>query len=73
MKINNLNHIEVATQDIVGGFKYKPKYKPSATATAGAEALAIGKITVTKTYTAVEAVSGVFSYSGSSSYASATK
>ena len=67
MKINNLNHIEVATQEIVGGKKPKPVYVNVATAAAGA--LAFGKNTETSTLTGVLVISGFSSASGSFSRA----
>ena len=67
MKINDLQHIEVATQEIKGG-----RRRGSATANAGADALAIGRYTYTSTYTSVTAVKGFYSSSSSGSYASAS-
>ena len=71
MKINNLNHIEVASQDIVGGYYYKKYVKPVYvnTAEAFADALAYGKNTATFTTTDVYVVSG--RSSSSSSYSKA--
>ena len=70
MKINNLNHIEVATQEIVGGGakKYyypKPVYVNTADAFAGA--LAFGYNTATYTRTDAFVVSGYTSASYSAS------
>ena len=64
MKINNLNHIEVATQEIVGGgHKKKPIYVNVANAFAGANAF--GSNTLTLTSTSAFVISGVLSASGS--------
>ena len=66
MKINNLNHIEAATQEIVGGRGhgyYKPIYVNVANAFAGANAF--GSNTLTLTSTSAFVVSGVLSASGS--------
>lgn len=68
MKINNLNHVEVATQEVVGGYykRYvKPVYVNTADALAGA--LAFGKNTSTFTSTNVLVVSGFTSASSSMS------
>ena len=70
MQINNLNHIESATQPVVGGYYYY-YYRPTATASASADALAIGYKTYSSTYTSTQAVAGMFSSSVSGSYASA--
>ena len=69
MKINNLNHIEVATQEIVGGGKkyYYPKPVYVNTADAFASALAFGKNTATYTSTNAFVVSGYTSASYSAS------
>jgi hypothetical protein len=64
MKINNLNHIEVATQEIVGGYRrHKPVYVNTAEASAGA--LAIGSNTSTYTSTGAFVISGFTSASKS--------
>ena len=70
MKINNLNHVEVATQEIIGGYRgryyyYRPVYVNTANAHAGAAAF--GRNTATFTSTGTLAVSGFSSLSGSSS------
>ena len=71
MKINNLNHIEVATQEIVGGGKkyyyVKPVYVNTAAAFATADAF--GKNTSTVTSTSAFVISGFLS--SSSSYSGA--
>ena len=69
MKINNLSHIEVATQEIVGGGKkyYYPKPVYVNTADAFAGALAFGKNTATYTRTDAFVVSGYTSASYSAS------
>lgn len=71
MKINNLNHIEAATQEIVGGGKkyYYPKPVYVNTADAFAGALAFGKNTATLTTTGVLVISGFTSASTSASSA----
>ena len=73
MKINNLTHAEVATQEIVGGYRKNSYYyvKPIYvnTADAMAEALAFGKNTATVTSTGVVVINGFSSFSGSSSSA----
>lgn len=70
MKIQDLNHIEVVIQDVVGGVSY-PSYMSSAKARASADALTIGRNTFSSTYTRVYAIAGWYASSRSRSYASA--
>jgi hypothetical protein len=70
MKIQNLNHIEVANQEVLGGSK-KKKPHGIAEAYADAYAKAYGTLTLSGTYTKAIAVAGVYAKSVSSSYASA--
>lgn len=68
MQINNLNHIEVATQEVTGA-GYNRHYRPAVnTASAGAHANAIGRFTDASTYVSTTTVSG----RGSSSNANAS-
>ncbi len=74
MKINNLNHIEVATQEIVGGGRNRYYYARPVyvnTANAFADAAAFGRNTATVTSTGTFVVSGFSSLSGSSSSSTA--
>jgi len=68
MKITNLNHIEVATQEVIGGHHHRHR-RGIAVANAGADSLAIGRYTSTSTSTGTLAIAGVLSASSSGSNA----
>lgn len=74
MIINDLNYLENITEEvqIIGAGRPRLSRRPSATAIADATSDAIGYRTRTETLTQTQAVAGLFSYSGSSSYASAS-
>lgn len=72
MIINDLNHLEVISEEtnVMGmGYKKPTKKYGFASASAGADATAIGRYTFSDTYTNATAVAGVFSSSSSRSFA----
>lgn len=74
MIISDLSYASVVDANVTGGTKkHAPKKKKPAVAiaTAGADSLAVGKYTVTGTYTFTQAVAGVLSTSSSFSGATA--
>lgn len=75
MIINDLNYLESITEEvqIIGAGRPRPsRHVPRAVAFADATSEAIGRRTRTETFTETEAVAGLFSYSNSSSFASAS-